>query len=458
MATLINTLRKRITGRILRSLAVFGSVEVLTMCCNVVRTKLIALWVGTAGVGLMGLFSTALDMIAQLTQLSLRTVTVRDIAAAGASGRRHAISRSVALYGTLLAVAGAALTALLAPALSALTFGNLGYTWAFAALAIAVAANTFTATQSAILQGHGHLRRIALASIIGVPASLAIAIPMVYYWRIHSIIRIIIVYTLVMAALFFILRFRSDADARRIAGTERRQLWGSFARLGIYLSLASAFTYAASYLLMSYINHRSGTSEMGLYQAGYSLSVRYIGIIFPAMAMEYYPRLAGVDSPWRTSVMMSRQTSVSIAVVVPCAAAMILLAPWIVRLLYTGSFLTVVPMVIFAAASLPLRAWAWSMGFVLLARGNGRIYLTVETLSAAAGTILNIAGYTLAGLTGLGISFILWYALDCLVEVIVLRRCYRVTTAPRVASLALISSAALLALGLAIFCWRNVVI
>ncbi|MDE6783385.1 MAG: hypothetical protein K2J17_06665, partial [Paramuribaculum sp.] len=168
MATLTTTLRKRITGRILRSLAVFGSVEMLTMCCNVARTKLIALWVGTAGVGLMGLFSTALEMLSQLTQLSLRTVTVRDIAAAD-SLRRTAISKSVALYGLLLAAGGAAVTALLAPLLSALTFGNLGYTWAFAALALAVAATTYTSAQSAILQGHSLLRRIAIASAIGVP-------------------------------------------------------------------------------------------------------------------------------------------------------------------------------------------------------------------------------------------------------------------------------------------------
>lgn len=452
MATLTSSLRKRITGRILRSLAVFGSVEMLTMCCNVVRTKLIALWVGTAGVGLIGLFSTALDMIVQFTQLSLRTVTVRDIAAAPTAERRRSITRSVALYGAVLTVAGAALTALIAPLLSALTFGNLGYTWAFAALAVAVAASTYTSTQSAILQGHNMLRRIAVASAVGVPLSLAIAIPMIYYWRIHSVIPIIIVYTLTMAITLFFLRYRrGGTSAPRIRGTERRRLWGSFARMGIYLSVASAFTYAASYLLMSYINHRAGTSEMGLYQAGYSLSVRYIGIIFPAMAMEYYPRLAGVASPWRTSVMMSRQTSVSIAVVVPCAAAMMLLAPWIVQLLYSRSFLAVVPMVIFAAASLPLRSWAWAMGFVLLARGNGRTYLTAEALSAAIGTALNIAGYAWLGLTGLGISFILWYAIDCLIEAWMLRRYYGVGTARRVGLLAVVSSAALLAIGLAIF-------
>nr|MDE5800227.1 hypothetical protein [Paramuribaculum sp.] len=156
--------------------------------------------------------------------------------------------------------------------------------------------------------------------------------------------------------------------------------------------------------------------------------------------------------------MMSRQTSVSLAVIAPCAVAMMLLAPWIVDLLYTGSFHPVVPMVTFAAASLPLRAWSWAMGFVVLARGNGRIYLFAEAMSAVIGTALNITGYALAGLTGLGISFILWYAIYSLIEIWLLRRYYGVTTTPRVAILALTCSTALLALSIAIFCWREVAI
>lgn len=453
MASLTTSLRKRVTGRILKSLAVFGSVELMSMACNVIRTKLIALWVGAAGVGLMGLFSTALDMLSQLTQLSLRTVTVREIAAAPSDEKRRSLSRSVALYGALMAAVGMAVTVLLAPLLSYLTFDSLGYTWTFAAIAIAVAANAYVSVESSILQGHNMLKRIAAASFIGVPASLAVAIPMIYFWRIHSIIPIILTYVCIMAIVMWCLRIRSNAPCSPIKGKERRRLWSGFARMGFYLSVASVFSLGASYLLMSFLNHNAGTDEMGLYQAGYSLSVRYIGIIFPAMAMEYYPRLSGVDSKWRTTVMMSRQTSVSIFVIAPCAMAMMLLAPWIVELLYSSHFIAAVPMIIFAAVGLPMRAWAWAMGFVLLARGNGRIYLVTEILSAAIGLIVNIAGYSLGGLTGLGLSFIIWYAADCLIEAVALRRYYSVNTAPKVVLSVLGSSLILGILSAVIFYW-----
>ena len=110
-------------------------------------------------------------------------------------------------------------------------------------------------------------------------------------------------------------------------------------------------------------------------------------------------------------------------------------------------------MILFAAVGLPMHAWAWAMGFVLLARGNGRIYLVTEILSAAIGLIANMAGYTLGGLTGLGLSFIIWYAADCLIESVALRRYYSVNTAPKVVLSVLGSSLILGILSAVIFYW-----
>jgi O-antigen/teichoic acid export membrane protein len=64
----------------------FSWVQLVTIGCGIVRTKLVALWLGSMGVGLFGLFNTAIDAITTLTQLGIRQSPVRNIASAGEDG------------------------------------------------------------------------------------------------------------------------------------------------------------------------------------------------------------------------------------------------------------------------------------------------------------------------------------------------------------------------------------
>ena len=60
------------TRVILKAMGIFGGVQVLNILCSVVRTKLVALWIGPLGVGLFGLFNQALEMINVATNLGVR--------------------------------------------------------------------------------------------------------------------------------------------------------------------------------------------------------------------------------------------------------------------------------------------------------------------------------------------------------------------------------------------------
>ena len=65
------------TRRILKIMSIFGSVQAVQMLCSVVRTKFVALWIGAAGIGLFGIFSSAFEMISVLVQLGIRNSGVR---------------------------------------------------------------------------------------------------------------------------------------------------------------------------------------------------------------------------------------------------------------------------------------------------------------------------------------------------------------------------------------------
>ena len=64
--------------------------------------------------------------------------------------------------------------------------------------------------------------------------------------------------------------------------------------LGIYMTVSGFVVTLFNYLFIAWMNARGGMADVGYYQAGYNLMNRYFGLIFTAMGMEFYPRLAAV--------------------------------------------------------------------------------------------------------------------------------------------------------------------
>lgn len=416
---MITHLTRQATGRrILKYLTVFGSIEAMTVICSVVRNKLVAMFIGVSGVGLLGLFSNALELLSSFTQMGLRMSAVKEISAADES-RRYAVISIVRRLTGVLSVYALVISLICAPLLSYISFGSGSYTWAFLLLSLAVLFNLIRASRSAILQALSRLKTIARASAISTIISLVISIPLIIYLKIDAIIPMILVYSGVNMTAFLFTNVNNDKPTTNvhISKQESNQIGKQILRLGFFLMISGLVTWLANYLVLSYMNYAGGSQLMGFYQSGYTLTIRYTGIVFTAMSMEFFPRIAACGSKgvWRMSVMVRHQAIFSMIVVTLLACIMMMCAPLVVSLLYSTDFSSIVPLLILAAPGLLLRVISWSMAYMILAKGDGRIFLITESLSAALSLLLNIAGYTLGGIAGIGISFTLWYALYALI-------------------------------------------
>ena len=84
-----------ISKGIYKAIGIFGGTQVLTILCSIVRTKLVSVWIGPVGMGLFGLYNSAVDMINVLSNMGLRTSCVRDISLANSSGNISRVAEVV---------------------------------------------------------------------------------------------------------------------------------------------------------------------------------------------------------------------------------------------------------------------------------------------------------------------------------------------------------------------------
>lgn len=440
----VREIRGNVSGKVVKTMWLFLWVQLVGIVCSIVRTKLVALWIGTVGIGLFGLFNTALDSITTLTQLGIRQSPVRDIASAHGGHALYRIVAAVRRWAWLLGIAGAFLTLVFSPLLSQLTFGNSNFTIGFIILSVAVMLSSVTNGELAVMQGMERLNRMARATVWGTLGGLAVSVPLFYFFGERSIVWSIVAYFVCQAVAVYAFRERKagtpESGAKPLSHRQLLAEGKSFVTLGIYMTLSVFIAMAVNYIFMAYLNHEAGLDEVGRYQAGYTIVSKYLGLIFTAIGLEFFPRISKVSgSVSRVSTFVSHEIMVAVLVILPGATLMMTLDDVIVRLLYSDEFLPAVGYVNLALAGTVFRAVSWCMAYTLLARGDGKVYLLTESLSGVAFLILSYFGYRAGGLDGLGIAYSAWYGLYVVIVGVVYFRRYGMRISRGVALLSLVA-------------------
>lgn len=429
-----------VSGRVLKAMGLFGGVRMLQILFGVVRIKLVALWLGPAGVGLFGIFNNAVETVRALAQLGVPSSSVRGIATQNSPELRARMVTVVRRWGWLLGLFGAVLMAASAPLLSRWTFGSADRTLSYVALAAVIFLLSVSSAEEAVMQGLGQLRRLARSSLCGVAVGLAISAPMYYFFGLASVVPSIIACAVATCAstLWFSERGAGSSDV--VTRRETLSLGKDIIVLGIYMTAADFITQALSYVFIAYLNGFGGDEEVGLYQAGYTVVNRYVGLIFTAVATEYYPRISSiVRFPRRLGVFVAHEMWLILLLLLPAVLFLISFAPLIVRLLYDSRFEAATPFITISMVGVIFRGVAYCMSYVILAKGDGHAFIVTESLSGVAGLVLNIVCYRAWGICGLGVSYTLWYLLYLVIIGFVYRVRYRLTVPRRITRAAIIT-------------------
>ena len=262
--------RSGISRLTMKAMGIFGGVQMMGILCSIIRTKLVALWIGTVGVGLFGLFNNALEMLNIATNLGIRQSSVRDISQAAERRDESLIARIIAVvrkWSLWLGLGGATLTLALSPLLSEITFGTQDHMWGFVALSVAVLLMAVTNGEQAVFQGLARLKKLARITVLGTLSGLLVSIPLFYFLREDSVLPSIIAYAVANATVAIILR-NKEYPAVKVSRRETVAMGRDFVRLGVFMTIGNFVTILATYIFNAWLNNRAGTGEVGLYQAG----------------------------------------------------------------------------------------------------------------------------------------------------------------------------------------------
>jgi len=399
--------------QIMKATSIFGGVQVINIIIQIIRSKFIAVLLGAAGMGIMGLLNSTLDIIASLTEFGLGTSAVKDVAAANSAQNTQRISIVITVFRRLVWITGTLgtlLTLFLSPWLSQLTFGNRDYIVAFIWISITLIFKQLSNGQLVILQGLRKLKHLAKASLWGSAVGLLVTLPLYYFFGIDGIVPGIISTSLVSLFFSWVYSRKVNIEPISISNFQTIDEGKSMLQMGFMISLGGLLTVGASYIVRIFISRTGGVDQVGLYNAGFAIINTYVGLVFTAMSTDYYPRLSAVAHDNKLCKQtINQQAEIAILILAPILVVFLTFINWLIILLYSRQFIAVNGMIYWAVLGIFFKAATWAIGFLFLAKGDGKVFFWSELASNIFTLILNILGYRIWGLTGLGISFLVAY-------------------------------------------------
>jgi O-antigen/teichoic acid export membrane protein len=179
-------------------------------------------------------------------------------------------------------------------------------------------------------------------------------------------------------------------------------------RLGVAFTLAGIIGSGAEMLIRSWLNVTADLDVLGLYNAGYMITITYAGMVFSAMETDYFPRLSAVNADVEaTNETVNKQMEVSLLIAAPMLVGLIVFLPVLIPLFFSSKFVPVVAMTQVAVLAMFFKAITLPAAYITLARGYSVMFLLLESAYFVVFVLLIIFGFERWGLLGTGIAITL---------------------------------------------------
>ena len=404
--------------KLFKAAALLGGSQVILTLIGMVRNKLMAVLLGPSGVGLSGLYTSITTLAGTLTNFGLGGSGIRQLAEANGAGDQVRVARTVIVIKRTVLVSStvaALAVGIFCRPISVATFGDAKYASGVALMGLVLVFSGVSFGQLAVLQGLQRMRALVNCQILGAVLGSVVSVGIVWWLRERGVAWFLVTNAAfaVLASWWFVRQIKLVPV--QVSLPETLQDVRQLARLGIgivVMGLAGSFV---AYLTRIIIIHKLGMPASGQYQAAFTLSSIYVGFILNAISTDFFPRLSSLagNHP-AANRLINEQIEIGLLLATPGIIATLVLAPWILRVLYTGDFVAAAGIVQWQVIGVFFRMVGSPLWHIQLAKGRGGLLVLTETLAAGVQILLNWFCIARWGLDGIGVGSLLFYLLQAI--------------------------------------------
>ncbi|MDR0823968.1 MAG: O-antigen translocase [Prevotella sp.] len=399
--------------QIIKSTSIFGGSQFLIILIGIIRTKIVAVLLGPVGVGIIGIYQSIIDMMRSGYSLGLDTAGVKEIAEADGKEDRDAFHKTVTRFNRwfkALALAGLVSCVVFCYPISLWVFEDSSYALPIALLSMSVFLAILTTGKSSVLQGMRKIPEMAKSAILGSLFGLIFSIPVYYFWGLEGIVPAFIGTGLIS---FLCVEFYYRKQHVKDSGMSNNEAFKTglgTLKLGIFIVISALVSTVSMLLVRAFITRNTDIDAAGLFQAAWTITNVYLGLILRSMGSDFFPRLSAVaDKKEQVKNLVNEQSYIVLIIASPVIVGMLLFSDFALTILYSDKFAQANGLLCWQIAGSFFKVLSWPIAFIMLAKNKGLLFFITEVIYYAVYLLSSYLLYPRYGLEALGIGYLAAY-------------------------------------------------
>ena len=409
--------------QMLHSWSILGGSSSTNYLISLVRIKILAIILGPTGVGLIGLYTSAIDLFSTVPN-SISNSGVREIARASSANDAPAIAhwdQILRWSGLIIGTLGWLLAILLAKPVGISLLDSPGHVVAISILGAALFLNALSASRVAVLKGLRRVKYLALINVVGALLTTVIASCLYYAFGTKAITPVLVLSAGVNYGLVFWFSNQIRLDPHRLYWREAVSGIKTLMRLGVAFLITTLVITGLDMLTRVAVAQLFGIHAAGIYQAALAISGTFAVVVLAALGADFYPRLSSaIYDELLASRLVNQQLELGVLLLLPILLTALAFAPVILRILYSDEFVAGFEVLRWLLLGVFFKVLSWPVSFIPLAkRAMPWVLLSQAVLVAVQVPLLfwlgqrhGLIGVALANVTALFAQgvFLMWTA------------------------------------------------
>ncbi len=417
-------------GNIFKTTFLFGFVQVVKAIVSIVKNKLAAILIGAEGMGILGIYQTVILLIRTGAGFGVNQSAVRDVSEARGADDYQRFSLIITVVNKVIMLTGligCIITLLMSYWISDWTFGNKTHVVAYCIIAFVVALEIINESKQAILKGMRQLRALAKSSLIGSFIGLVTTVPLYYFWGKDGIIPELLIASIITVLVSEYYVRKIEYSKIKLTYAETFHYAKPMIKMGTALMSVTFMVTIVAFITNAYIRFKGGLQDVGYYSAGSAIMTSYFGVVITALMTDYYPRIAAINKDNEAiQDELNKQSLVSLVLCTPMFVLFLTLLPFFIKFLYTDEFMPAVNFVKWGIYWTLITVISNQVDMILVAKLQTKTMLVLAVIVRVAQLAMGISLYSLWGLEGLGISYLVLGVFHMILVSVVVFRKYRI--------------------------------
>jgi len=372
------------TVRIGAAMGKTGAAALASALLAAIGTKIIAVWMGPGWVGFLGTLTQTRQTALVAATANGQTALVQGVTSR--QGRESGDFLRTALALIAAATCAVAVGILVARERIAASVGLASGSGEFIAwLSVAVVLASAAGVMTALVNAFGEIGRLAKFQLAGPAATAVLAAPAAIAGTRGALVAMLVASAAVSlaAAAWSLGGYWGNVRAWVCAGRFCWTAAGQFVSISGAMAFTGAIASAGLLAVRARIIRQAGLGAAGNFDAAWAISMNQATLVLASMQTYYLPELARAPGAAARREHVTMVMRMAILVSAPVIAAIGLLKPVVISLLYSGKFSGAAELLRWTLIGDYLKVTSWVLAIPMIAAADMRAFLAADALAQA---------------------------------------------------------------------------